>query len=257
MPVRYCKKCGYALCGLQSPRCPECGRGFDLGDPRSTRKRPLKRWTRWVWRAGFAVATVVLLLAAAWGWLYWDWRQEQWALADLRPEKVVTEPQLPHWLDSLGYNRTLWLRGHLGPAGFVLDRATVVVINGPRSDVSSLAHLPRLKELHLWNTRISDFAPLAQMPDLFVLDVTGGSVRDLSPLSELTKLKFLGLESLPNVTDCTPLSRLTQLNSLVLDGTPVSDLSFLRGYTRPGVLVLYATKVTDLSTTALHVFPLA
>jgi hypothetical protein len=36
---RYCLKCGYFLHGLIENRCPECGRSFDLADPRTFAKR--------------------------------------------------------------------------------------------------------------------------------------------------------------------------------------------------------------------------
>ena len=39
---RYCLKCFYALRDLDSHSCPECGRGFDPDDSRTTSARPIR-----------------------------------------------------------------------------------------------------------------------------------------------------------------------------------------------------------------------
>ena len=251
-PVRYCKKCGYALCGLQSPRCPECGRGFDLADLRSTRKKPLKRWTRWVWRAGYALLAVVLVLAAAWGWLYWDWRLEQRAIAELKLDVLGVNPRLPHWLDKADHSHASWLRDHAGPAGFVLDRVTDVGVYGSPSigegeptDLSTLVHLGRLERLDIRRTGVSDLSPLAHLTDLGEL-IVGGSFTDVSPLAQLRSLHDLGLSGTPELKDLKGLSGLTNLQSMTISGAPVSDVSPLAGLTNLRWLMLDATRVSDL-----------
>jgi hypothetical protein len=67
--VRYCLDCGYRLDNLQSTRCPECGRGFDLADPATTSARGrLSTITRWAASTGPAKwlvpATLVVALGA-------------------------------------------------------------------------------------------------------------------------------------------------------------------------------------------------
>jgi len=53
-----CIDCGYYLVGLNEPRCPECGRRFDLSDPKSyTFKPPLLRLK--LWFPGFMLAFAV------------------------------------------------------------------------------------------------------------------------------------------------------------------------------------------------------
>lgn len=43
-----CLDCNYPLHGLESLRCPECGRAFDAGDDRTFNPgRPMSRWSRW------------------------------------------------------------------------------------------------------------------------------------------------------------------------------------------------------------------
>jgi hypothetical protein len=48
-PIGLCLDCGYALCGLPTPRCPECGREFDPLDPSTMNMgRPLTPVIAWV-----------------------------------------------------------------------------------------------------------------------------------------------------------------------------------------------------------------
>jgi hypothetical protein len=64
--VALCLGCNYALRGLPEPRCPECGREFDLDDPKSfNSERPL----RWIDRTllkpiGWPMFTALGLLCA-------------------------------------------------------------------------------------------------------------------------------------------------------------------------------------------------
>ena len=246
MPVRYCKKCGYALCGLQSPRCPECGREFDLGDPRSTRSRPPRSWMWYVRRAGFVLLAIILVLAATWLWFYWDWRTEKQALAELRPEGRVQGPRLPSWLDFEYHDNAEWLRGHLAEGGFVLDRTTELVIRGPQHDLATIAHLKRLQALGLYDTGVSDLTPLAGLTDMRRLWIDGGDISDLSKISGMTSLMDLYLFHLPGLTDFSALSKLKTLARLGLNHASISDLTPLAGLTELQILDLQGTNVTDL-----------
>lgn len=65
-----CLECYYTLYGLENPRCPECGRPFDLADPTTyTTRPPFVRWQLWL--PGFVLAVisglVVTLLLLATG----------------------------------------------------------------------------------------------------------------------------------------------------------------------------------------------
>lgn len=71
-PAR-CLDCGYVLTGLPEQRCPECGRQFDLNDPRTYLNKPLfVRWKFWLpgfilAAAGGATLYLLLLWLAGWG----------------------------------------------------------------------------------------------------------------------------------------------------------------------------------------------
>jgi hypothetical protein len=65
-----CISCGYALRGLDEPRCPECGRSFDRDNPATFNSGrqcgPVARWllkpTRWVgWFSGVVASAVVVV----------------------------------------------------------------------------------------------------------------------------------------------------------------------------------------------------
>lgn len=82
---KYCLDCCYCLDHLESNECPECGRGFDPGDPKTYSNSPhrltLPRWEFFV--AAFLLATFVIqsnrwyeVQSTVWGrrllvhWLY-------------------------------------------------------------------------------------------------------------------------------------------------------------------------------------------
>jgi hypothetical protein len=245
--ARYCRKCGYALRGLTTPRCPECGRGFDLANPRTTRRRPLRRWLRHVRRAGFTLLAFMLLLAAMWGWLYWGWRAEQQALAELKPGYAQTmEPRLPQWLDKEGNPYAKRLRDYTGSSGFILNRTIYLKIEGPTPGITSLNQLRHLEVLYLLGTQVNDLSALGDLKELRCLEIMGGDLSSLSVLGGLTKLSDLELGYLPKLKDYSELSKMTGLWKLVLSDTSISDLSPLIGLTNLQYLDIGRTKVTDL-----------
>lgn len=63
--VPRCIDCAYCLHGLDDPRCPECGRPFDLNDPATfTNKPPLVRWRLWLPGLALSIACGVLIFVA-------------------------------------------------------------------------------------------------------------------------------------------------------------------------------------------------
>ena len=70
MPSARCLDCDYLLHGLHEARCPECGRGFDLGDPATYHTgRPMPLFVR-SWLKPIGGPTLVL---AGSGWLGLSW----------------------------------------------------------------------------------------------------------------------------------------------------------------------------------------
>jgi len=71
--AKFCIGCGYALRGLDQPRCPECGREFHRSDPRTYDiRRPASRLTRfmrrppgWPMLTGCAICSAVLMFGVS------------------------------------------------------------------------------------------------------------------------------------------------------------------------------------------------
>ena len=255
-PRVFCKGCGYALVGLESSKCPECGRGFDLGDPRTFARRPPRSW---VWRWGRRLAAVVLLLglAAAAGllWLWWGWRAEQPTIARLRgPGQQFT-------VAPIGPPR---LRSVLGKRlGYLTDRVDWAVVEGLEAaeteqldfrsltqietfwlvdcelsnrKLSSLAGLAKLRDLRLYDLRIEkpDLAFLEKLPAFTTLVLQGKWVADagLESIGRLWHLKYLWLINTGLAdADLQHLRDLSSLEQLDLQRNPISDagLEHLQG----------------------------
>jgi len=261
-PARFCWKCGYELRGLTTPRCPECGRGFDSTNPHTYRRRPIRWWHRYVKRLAMGLLTIVVLLAMVWGWFYWGWYDEQRVLVELKipHDHVASYPMV---LDSLRYNE-------LGSAGFVLDRVTsvflidgnditdfsplaklsdlrVLSLGGSKlTDISTLAHLTNLTNISLGESNVTDLTPLVALSELRQLTLNGTKVSDIGPLVHFTKLEYLLLKG-TSVTNLLPLERLTKLQWLDLERAPITDLSPLSGLKELQALNITRTKVTGLS----------
>jgi hypothetical protein len=107
----------------------------------------------------------------------------------------------------------------------------------PVVDLSPLATLDRLRDLHLLNTLVVDLSPLAELTELTMLRLDKTRVVDLSPLAGLTKLRDLDLSDTP-VVDLSPLARLTGLTTLRLHNTEVisDEVSKLKAHL-PGLQV--------------------
>ncbi len=247
--ARYCRGkrgggCGYNLRGLpaSTTRCPECSHPFDPANPKTYRSRPLRSRLRHAKRAALGLAALLLILAATWGWFFWGWYDEQQALRALKVD--------PNNSDLVKYAPILtpWPKQHLGPIGFVLDRAVDVGLGG-RSDVTDLAPLARLtnlQRLSLYGTGVTDLAPLARLTNLQWLWLDGTRVTGLAPLARLTNLQGLYLQG-THVTDLAPLARLTNLQELSLGDTRVTDLAPLARLTKLQWISLDDTRVTDLA----------
>lgn len=108
---------------------------------------------------------------------------------------------------------------HVGGA-FYKDSPT-----GDVSDLSLLAYMPNLTELHLCLQDVTDLSPLKDLP-LKTLALCDNPVTDLSPLADLTELETLYLAG-NAAADYSVLATLEALQKLNLDCATVNDLEFL------------------------------
>ena len=113
-------------------------------------------------------------------------------------------------------------------------------------NITPLANLTALTDLHFSISKVSDLSPLAGLTALTRLDIRYSPISDLSPLAGLTALTMLYFES-TNISDLSPLASLTALTSLTLDKDRVSDISPLKGLTTLTSLNFYSNQITDIS----------
>ena len=113
-------------------------------------------------------------------------------------------------------------------------------------NITPLASLTALTDLHFSVSRVSDLSPLASLTALTRLDIRYSPISDLSPLASLTALTNLYFEG-TNISDLGPLTGLTALTSLTLDKGQVSDISPLGDLTALTNLNFYSNQITDIS----------
>ena len=202
-PAAYCRKCDYALAGLPAKhQCPECGRAFDLSDPKTFRRRPRRKWWRIARWFVYPLLLVSLIFGGCIGWCYWEWKREQPVIAWASQQRngfAVTRPIGPDWLQK-----------HAGRWRWMLERVDRLYA----SDV-----LPR-------KARQISFSRLGHIQRLFLSGpLSGPSGIDNALMSEIGQLRGLQDLSLVNssVTDegLFYLSGCRSLQELEMRGSPV------------------------------------
>ena len=229
----FCRQCEYALDGLETFRCPECGRTFDPDQRRSYRRSP-RQWqfrmaVRAVLRAalritGFACLALLIAGLITGGWLYRRYSSERAVIARLEACvdgcAVGRKPSGPAWL-----RRWTAFRSHPW-----MKTVTLVHVTGgslPEDILAKICRLPDLIDFSLDQTKIdgSGLRHLQTAPNLIhvQLELVGLEDDDLVHLAALRNLKTLVL-SCPKVTDkgLRHLQGMTNLRRLHLTGTRVT-----------------------------------
>ncbi len=98
--------------------------------------------------------------------------------------------------------------------------------NNKISDLSALAKLTRLTDLHLGFNQISDLSALNELKQLKNLTLYSNQISDVSALKELTHLTGLNLSE-NKINDVNPLGELKRLTTLNLGFNRISDVSIL------------------------------
>jgi hypothetical protein len=181
--------------------------------PSSEDAKPRRHWFRFSMRTLLIVVTVSSIPLGWVGWRLQQVRREQTMIAwveqmdgrvdfDYRNDKSWWEETTDKWFGER-------VRG-------------VYLHNKQMSDLSPLAKLKNLENLHLDDTQVSDLSPLAELKKLEKLDLRRTRVSDLSPLAKLKNLRMLVLEN-TRVSDLSPLEGLKNLKLLGIKNTQVSD----------------------------------
>lgn len=224
----YCRDCGYWLKGISREGCPECGRPFSWGSPRSVTRHPhLVRWARKC-RLLFLIMlpfTIILGGGIAVGEWYYYRVYMLW--------------------ERFGANPTLAPDGDVGPFGERYAYAygfgwEILVIGGHDGDgvlwpilddfgdddVWLIKGMPGVTTLRLIDTKITDAAisDIATLFNLRTLDLPGADITDdaMPAIATLSNLEVLNLPN-TNITDVglRHLSKLRRLRALDIQGTKV------------------------------------
>jgi hypothetical protein len=196
----YCRSCGYALIGLPSTRCPECGRDFDPSNRKSFLARPPRTILRRIIKIILVLFCLMLPAEVYFGYLNWTVYRESKAIQFLWDNGVMatTYDTTPRWAKALLHGQAAWL----------WQRADYVFMGKLHNNVlpcmAVAANLESLRGLDLWDTSVTD--------------------SDLANLKGLTGLQHLGLRG-TLVTDMglPNLKGLATLQVLDLTGTHVTD----------------------------------
>jgi hypothetical protein len=247
----YCRTCGYALIGLTSRRCPECGRKFNPSNPKSFLARPPRIILRRIAKLVLVLFCLTLPVDSYFGYLIWQVHQERKTIQFLvaNGASVSTYDTTPLWAKRVlrGHAAWLWRRASLVDLDRLPDNT-----NNVAPHMAAVEHLKSLRFLYIWPAPAtdSDLANLRDLTTLQRLDLHCTSVTDagLVNLKGLTTLLELDLGD-TSVTDASlaNLKGLTALQTLSLDHTFVTDggLANLNGLKALDDLYLGGTLVTD------------
>ncbi|HEY8667254.1 MAG TPA: hypothetical protein VIL86_11345 [Tepidisphaeraceae bacterium] len=266
----YCRTCGYLLRGLQTSRCPECGKTFDRADPRTFRKKPKRPLKTWAQRAAVLLLLLATTYAAEIGWLYWGWKIEQPAVAVGKSHGGVRTAAIgPTWLCKTLRPSDRWLLERV--AAIDLQTATTsdddlaavgqlhhletLAISSPHVTDQGLAHLAGLRQVRillLHSTRITDsgLVHLRNMRKLIFLSlsdtsVTGSGLVNLQGISTLSAVDLCNTPLAPEfLRELRALPALQQL-SLEITSTDDAALVHLEMLSQLNSLSLVSTKISD------------
>ena len=122
------------------------------------------------------------------------------------------------------------------------------------TDLSPLANLTHLTQLHVWHREVADMppvtnldiSPLSGLINLEVLSLENSGISDIGPLVELKELQRLGL-AVNTIDDISPLVGLKKLQHLNLSDNNIEDFSPIAGLTHLEELWIENNPATDFS----------
>ena len=266
-PNMYCRHCGYALVGLPSNRCPECGHDFDPTDPRTFLARPRRVVLRRIIKIALVFLCLSLPADVYFGYLDWQVHRESKAIQILRANgvQVTTYDTTPRWAKVVFFGRAAWLWQRADGVYTPFESRGGGWPSPPPKPVSLqwenatqyIAVVANLKSLRAFSfcgeensVTDNDLAQLKGLTALQMLDIPGTLLTDagLAQLQGLTALEYLNLAG-TRITDAglAHLKGFTALQCLDLENTQISDagLAQLKGFTALRRLYLENTQISD------------
>ena len=259
-PTMFCRKCGYALVGLSSNRCPECGRDFDPAKPKSFLAHPPRVWFRGIVRIVVVLFCLSLPLDAYVGYLDWRVHVERKAINFLEQQTISVElyDTTPDWLKAITEGRWAWL----------WKRAKSVNLHGNGNNyhhtqimlaVGDLKSLETLKVIYFPLIDV-DLKPIGGLTGLRGLDFTGTEITDagLGEIRHLKRLQWLDLRG-TKITDAglAQIINLSELRTLRIGSEQITDagLAQLTNLKTLEELEIDVTRITDAGMAQLTKFP--
>jgi len=119
--------------------------------------------------------------------------------------------------------------------------------SGDLEDYGIVADMAHVTAFMTSYTDFDDLSDIAAMSQLRELHIGSTQVRDLNGLSNFPSLTLLHAQELRNVNDYSAVGRLTGLTELALGRSDLGDLSVLRGLTRLKSVNLMGATMTSLN----------
>ena len=131
----------------------------------------------------------------------------------------------------------------------LIKTTTIFVADELVCSLKVFSHLPKLRNLKLWDTKIGneDLRDLTPLRELKSLELDGTRISQLDNLSTITSLERVSLND-TEVEDLSPLSNLLNLRRLDLSGCKrLQGIGPLKACCRLEQLCIDETNITDLS----------
>ncbi len=279
----FCKRCRYNLKMISSRSCPECGRAFDAGDPKTYRRNV--GWPKWVRRCFQWLLAFFVVVLIALGVIEVRYQREVAAVqvlehvgaelgvgySDDAIEWVQNIPFLYERLQrlifvSLNSNQPISLPPEIGK----LTSLTSLYLNDsvtlhfrdddeniqPTTLPPEIVNLTKLMHLTVRNNGLSALPPeigmLTQLENLSLGDNQLTTLpREIGKLTKLTALHIFNNQ----LTVLPPeIGRLSKLTDLALGVNPITDadLEHLKSLSNLKKLTIKGTKVTSQGVEALR-----
>ena len=166
-----------------------------------------------------------------------------------KPEGDITRRAMLHLKTLTASVGPVWYTGgirSLEGLQYATNLRELMVYNNRISDLSPISRLPQLVRLNVGRNRISDLRPLQRMTELRRVVLTDNRIIDLRPLARLVKVTFLSVGA-NKITNLRPLAKMTKLMHLGADANPLRTLRTLPVFRQSADLFLTETGITDLS----------
>ena len=245
----FCRHCGYALIGLPSNRCPECGKDFDPANPKTFRTHPPRVVLRRIIKIVVVLFCLSLPADAYFGQLAWQCHRETVAIKFLKDRggRIWYYDTRPSWAKTVLPGRVAWLWQRAQTVSMYWAQPVNI-----HQGMAAIGNLKSLQQLYLggYTDADGDLVNLEGLTALECLYLNGARVTDaglahLKGLAALQKLHLGGMK----VTNAgfVNLKGLTALKELSINDTKVTDAGLvnLKGLTALELLELSDMEVTD------------